>query len=76
MSFITSPAADISLLDTSISRHFAQKWIWLGGIIALPIALPNILWQAQHHWPTYELLSNIAHSNKNVALNPVQFIAQ
>src|SRR6478736_6272102 len=55
----------VALLLTSERRHFARKWIWLGGIIALAIALPNILWQAQHHWPTYELLSNIAHSNKN-----------
>ena len=53
-----------------------EKWIWLGGVIAFAIALPNILWQALHHWPTYELLSNIAHSNKNVALSPAQFIAQ
>jgi hypothetical protein len=66
----------VALLLTPERRHFAQKWIWLGGIIALAIALPNILWQAQHHWPTYELLSNIAHSNKNVALSPVQFIVQ
>ena len=66
----------VALLLTPERRHFAQKWIWLGGIIAFAIALPNILWQALHHWPTYELLSNIAHSNKNVALSPAQFIAQ
>ncbi len=66
----------VGLLLTPERRHFAQKWIWLGGLIALAIALPNLLWQARHHWPTYELLSNIAHSNKNVALSPVQFIAE
>jgi len=66
----------VALLLTPERRHFARKWIWLGGIIALAIALPNILWQALHHWPTYELLSNIAHSNKNIALSPAQFIAQ
>jgi 4-amino-4-deoxy-L-arabinose transferase-like glycosyltransferase len=66
----------VALLLTPERRHFAQKWIWLGGLIAFSIALPNILWQAQHHWPTYELLSNIARSNKNVALSPAQFIAQ
>ncbi len=64
------------LLLTPERHHFANKWIWLGGAIAFAIALPNILWQARHHWPTYELLSNIAHSNKNVALSPAQFIAQ
>ena len=65
-----------ALLLTPERRHLAQKWIWLGGLIAFGIALPNILWQTWHHWPTYELLSNIAHSNKNVALSPAQFIAQ
>ena len=66
----------VALLLTPECRHFAHKWIWLGGLIAFATALPNILWQALHHWPTYELLSNIAHSNKNVALSPAQFIAQ
>jgi hypothetical protein len=66
----------IALLLTPERRHFAEKWIWFGGLIAFAIALPNILWQAQHHWPTYELLNNIAHSDKNVALAPAQFIVQ
>jgi hypothetical protein len=66
----------VALLLTPERRHFAHKWIWLGGLIAFAIALPNILWQALHHWPTYELLSNIDHGNKNVALSPAQFIAQ
>jgi hypothetical protein len=66
----------MALLFTPDRRHFTQKWIWLGGLVALLIALPNVLWQVRHHWPTYELLSNIAHSDKNVVLTPVQFIAQ
>ena len=65
-----------ALLLTPERRHFAQKWIWLGGLIALAVALPNVLWQVRHHWPTYELLSNVAHSDKNVVLTPAQFIAQ
>jgi hypothetical protein len=66
----------IALLLTSERRHFAQKWIWLGGLLAFAIALPNIVWEARHQWATYELLNNIAHSNKNVALSPIEFIAQ
>ena len=66
----------IALLLTPEQRHFAQKWIWLGGLLAFAIALPNIVWEARYHWATYELLNNIAHSNKNVALSPVEFIAQ
>jgi len=66
----------VGLVLTPERRHFAQKWIWFGALIAFVLALPNVLWEARYHWPTYELLSNIAHSNKNVALSPVQFIAQ
>src|SRR6266704_3429769 len=35
----------VGLLLTSERRHFAEKYIWLGGVIAFAIALPNILWQ-------------------------------
>ena len=66
----------LALLLTPERRHFAKEWIWFGALIALAITLPNILWEAQHHWPTYELLNSIAHSNKNVALSPAEFIAQ
>jgi hypothetical protein len=66
----------VALLLTPERRHLAEKWIWLGGLIAFAIALPNVLWEARYHWPTYELLNNIAHSNKNAALNPAEFITQ
>ena len=42
----------VALLLTPERRHFAQKWIWLGALLAFAIALPNILWQARHHWPS------------------------
>jgi hypothetical protein len=64
------------LLIPVLRRHFREKWIWLGGLLALLIALPNIIWEAIHDWPTYELLTNIAHSNKNVALSPLEFLRQ
>ena len=66
----------VALLLTPERRHFAKKWIWFGGLIAFAIALPNVLWQLQYGWPTYELLSNIARSDKNVSLSPAQFILQ
>jgi hypothetical protein len=66
----------LGILLSPDRRHFTQPWIWLGGIIALTIALPNIIWQMQHGWPTWVLLQNIAHSHKNVVLTPAQFISQ
>src|SRR5262245_41828021 len=32
----------VGLLLTPERRHFAQKWIWFGGLIAFVIALPNL----------------------------------
>src|SRR5438876_11173583 len=52
-----------ALLLTPERRYLTQKWIWLGGLIALALALPNAIWQMRHHWPTWELLHNIALSN-------------
>jgi len=64
------------LLIPQLRDHFREKWIWLGGLTALVVALPNIVWEARNHWPTYELLTNIAHSNKNVVLSPGEFLGQ
>src|SRR5215510_439525 len=66
----------LALLITPERRHFAEKWIWFGALLAFAIVLPNVVWEARYHWPTYELLNNIAHSNKNVALSPAEFIVQ
>lgn len=66
----------IALLLTPERRHLAQPWIWLGGLIAAAIALPNIVWQIRYDWPTLELLRNVARSDKNVVLGPAQFVAQ
>src|SRR5204863_5421181 len=48
----------IALLLSPLRREFLKPWIWLGGLIALLIFLPNILWQVQHNFPTLELLRN------------------
>lgn len=57
-------------------RQFAQRWIWLGGAVAFALALPNLIWQVTHGWPTWVLLHHVAQSNKNVVLTPLQYIAQ
>ncbi|MGI8433090.1 MAG: ArnT family glycosyltransferase [Chthoniobacterales bacterium] len=64
------------ILLTPLRRHLAQKWIWLGALVTLLVALPNLLWEIRHDWATWELLRNVAQSNKNVILSPGQFLAQ
>jgi hypothetical protein len=35
-------------------------WPWLGGLLALALWVPNLLWQAGHSWPALELSADIA----------------
>ena len=76
-SFVFFAAALVgALLLTPERRQLAQRWIRLGGLLALLIMLPNILWQIAHDWPTLELLRNVDRSDKNVVLAPFEFIKQ
>jgi len=69
-------AIALAILLTPERRQFARKWIWLGGLIALVIILPNLIWQIERGWPTWVLLHGIAKSNKNVVLTPWGFFSQ
>jgi hypothetical protein len=62
------------LLLTPLRKSFAQRNLWLGGVIAALIFLPNILWQISLDWPTLEFLQN-AVKYKNAILTPWQFFA-
>ncbi|HEX4543931.1 MAG TPA: glycosyltransferase family 39 protein [Candidatus Acidoferrum sp.] len=64
----------IALLLTPQRRLFASKWLWVAAAIALLIAVPNLLWQVQHHFPTLEDLRNVKAMHKNIDLPPLRFI--
>jgi hypothetical protein len=59
---------------SSQSRLLLTRWPWYGAGIAFLIALPNVIWEYTHHWATYELLSNIAKSDKNLVLGPWEYL--
>ena len=40
-------------------RALGAPWPWLGGLLALSLFLPNLLWQLRHDWPTLEFLANM-----------------
>jgi Dolichyl-phosphate-mannose-protein mannosyltransferase len=66
----------LGMLAAPQRRLLWSKWVAAAiGVIFL-VALPNFLWQWQHHWPTYELLNNVAHSDKNTKLPPLAFLKQ
>lgn len=33
---------------------FSKQWFWLGGVIAIVLFIPTLIWQAQHGWPFLE----------------------
>jgi 4-amino-4-deoxy-L-arabinose transferase-like glycosyltransferase len=53
-SLFFGPAILIWLLTVPKLRHwFASPWPYLGGIVALAIFSPVIIWNAEHHWVSF-----------------------
>jgi hypothetical protein len=65
----------LGMLLTPERRIFRSGQFWLGGLIAFLIAVPNFIWEAQHAWPTIQLLRTVAEI-KNAPVTPAQFILQ
>ena len=56
-------AALLGLALTPASRRLlADRWPWLGCLVAALVGLPSLLWQAGHAWPTVEFLRNLGGS--------------
>ena len=66
----------VGLLLTKQRRHFAQPWIWLGGLIAFLIFSPNLVWEIHRHFPTIELLRNVQAEGRNTELSWLGFALQ
>ena len=64
----------VGLLLTKQRKQFASPWIWAGGVIAVLIFLPNLVWQAQRHFPMIELLRNVQASGRNAEMGPLKFL--
>src|SRR5271167_3686106 len=62
------------LLLTQQRKQFMKPWIWLGGLIALLVFLPNLLWEIQRHFPTVDLLRNVQQSGRNTEMGPGLFL--
>jgi 4-amino-4-deoxy-L-arabinose transferase-like glycosyltransferase len=66
----------IGLIFTEQRRVFLNKGIWLGGIAAFLIFLPNLLWNIHYHWPFLELMHAIRAEGRDVVLPAGQFFLQ
>jgi len=66
----------VGLLLTEQRRICLNRWIWLGGLAACLIFLPNLLWNIHHHWPFLELMHNIRAEGRDVVLPAGQYFFQ
>ncbi|MGB7285033.1 MAG: glycosyltransferase family 39 protein [Candidatus Acidiferrum sp.] len=66
----------IGLLLTAQRRMFLNLWIWLGGLAAFLIFLPNLLWNIHYHWPFIQLMHNIRAEGRDVVLPFPQYSLQ
>jgi len=64
----------VGLLLSPQRRILWSKGCAAGVALLILVALPNFFWQWVHHFPTYELLSGIARTDKNIKLPPLAFL--
>jgi len=67
-------AVVVGLLLTGERKAFASRWIWIAGVIAFLIFLPNLLWNIQHDFPFLELMRNIRASGRDVVFTPLGYL--
>jgi len=40
-------------------KYLTSTWLWIGVGIAALLFLPNVIWQAQHHWVSLDFLKHL-----------------
>jgi hypothetical protein len=66
----------VGLLLTEKRPVFLNKWIWLGGIAAFLIFLPNLLWNIKYDWPFVQLMRAVRAEGRDVVLGPFPYFFQ
>jgi len=64
----------VGVIATPLRRSLAHPWIYVGAGLALALAAPNVVWQAQHNWPFLQVVSG--NLRKNVAQAPLASLLQ
>jgi hypothetical protein len=63
----------VAVVLTPLRRHLLRPQLWLGGLLAMALFAPHLLWQVRHEWPTLEFMRN-AQRYKIASLSPLQFL--
>jgi 4-amino-4-deoxy-L-arabinose transferase-like glycosyltransferase len=69
----------VGLLISGPRRVLAKPGVWIGGLIAIVLFAPFLLWQADHGWPQIDVSRSIAQGNSTSsepwwAIIPFQFL--
>ncbi len=63
------------ILLTPSRKLLFNKWLVFGGLIALAIISPYLVWQASHGFPVVEYTANYS-SGKTFQASPIEFLLQ
>ena len=64
------------LLLTEQRRFLLNKWMWMGGLTAFLIFLPNLIWNVANDWPFVQLMRNIRAEGRDILLSPWQYFTR
>ncbi len=51
---LVSLLAGIAMLPSQ-RRHLKSRWFWMGAVVAVVVAAPNLIWLARHHFITLQM---------------------
>ncbi|GAA2137026.1 glycosyltransferase family 39 protein [Glycomyces algeriensis] len=67
----------LALLAVGPRKALASKWLWAGAALALVIGSPNLVYQALHDWPQFEMAAAINETDgteNRILLLPFQLL--
>ncbi len=62
----------VGLVATRRRTLLRSPWPWVGGLVAIALATPNLVWQARNGWPQLEMAEALAARSDG----PVAFVVQ
>lgn len=66
----------VGILVVGPRSVLGSKWLWLGAVLALAIALPNLVYQSTHDWPQAQMAEALDASDgddNRIMFGPLQF---
>jgi uncharacterized membrane protein len=64
----------IGVLLSPERRFLRSRDLWLGVLVCVLIALPNLVWQIRNDYPFLQLMHNIRAGNRDIIRPPLAFI--